>query len=794
MKNNSILPDISEKEQLESLYLFLSSYYQGVTNTSTNEELADYIKKNFAGIVEEYTVHGKKSAKLQDENGNRTSYSSFLLHFSLAEKFKSYCFLNSSIALQLLIAKHRKQDNKISLEEQGAHFAEIKTLLEEESKKLVENFKKEDEYIQSKEEVLQRKLDSVRHFTNPWPIYEEQFTKLKDQLANIYAADQSMVRMIEDFNTIKEFITQIKNEIFSSKEHFLDKTEECLALLLQADDPEKYSDILTIVEDVLAQGASRESKSSVQIRYLDALVTNLPTVTLPVEFSEGILAVKTVGFSKLAQKWLDYNVIPHLIDLWDNQEATFSHVVHIFSHLKNSISHAKKTSSSGHFAGEFNSLRQLIKKQNKNLADSRLIASEMEKSLSTEFKATNAYIESEYLKVPLQTNFNRFGLHQNTYLAILLRKAHLLFRKIRSSFSKKKKEKHEHDAIEKAIEIIETRNQGDPPDHYHSLFLGKNFIGDLFIVSRPTIKEKLTEQINQWKQGLHRSLAIVGDPLSGKSTIMDQLANYFPTNEVLYLKPDESLVVEGRKIKTTKNLNEALNHISRSLRSTRPLVLVDNLHLWKDKQNPLLVNMVALMDFIASNASNIMVVVALDNSLSIHLNSTVKFMDSFTHLLDTNTASFEEIHKAIMLRHGASHKELYEKDDKPMTDVQLRKRIMWLCRSYDFNIGAVLQAWTFCAKVEDENHVKFKAVNSHFNDFLTPVEMLVLKQCLVFGSSSELQLKSQFADRFETEFRPAIRKLLNLTILGRSSTGQLIVKESVRQDLYTLLKIKDLLS
>jgi len=794
MKNNSILAEPSEKEQLDSLYLSLSSYYQGVTNVSTNSELADYIKNNFTDLVEEYTVQGRKTAKIQEENGNKASYSSYLLHFAFAEKFKSFCFLNSMIALQLLIAKHRMRDNELSPDELDAHFVETKTLLEEESKKLVENFKKEDEYIQSKEEILQRKLDSVRHFTNPWSIYEDQIDKLKDQLTNIYATDQSMLGVIDDFNKIKESIAQIKNEIFNSKEHFLERTEECLALLIQADDPEKYGAILAIVEDVLAQGASRESKSSIQIRYLDALVTGLPTVNLPVEFSEGILTVKPLGFSKLVQKWLDYNVIPHLIDLWDNQEATFSHVVHIFSHLKNSISLAKKTSNSGHFAGEFNSLRLLIKKQNKNLADSRLIAAEMEKGLSIEFKATNAYIESEYLKVPLQTNFNRFGLQQNTYVAILLQKTQHFFSKIKNKFSKQKKEKHEHDTLEQAIEIIEIRNQGDPPDHYHSLFLGKNFIGDLFIVNRPDIKDKLAQQINQWKQGLHRSLAIVGDPLSGKSTIMDQLANYFPTNEVIYLKPDESLVVEGRKMKTTKNMNEALNHISRSLRSTRPLVLIDNLHMWKDKQYSLLTNMISLMDFISSNPSNLMVVVALDNALCVHLNSTVKFMDSFTHLLNTNTASFKEIYKAIMLRHGASHKELHEKDDKPMTDAQLRKRIMWLCKSYNFNIGAVLQAWTFCVNVEDENRVRFRAVNSHFNDFLTPVEMLVIKQCLVFGSSSELQLKTQFTDRFEAEFRPAIRKLLNLTILGRSSTGQLIVKESVRQDLYTLLKIKDLLS
>jgi hypothetical protein len=782
------------KAHLESLYETIRDYLQGAENFLDGKEMFEYIQSNFPVVLEQYIAKGNWCFEKEAKDGNEQNVYVYLLHYNFPEKFKSFCFLNRSLALQLAIAKHRQLDNKIAVEEWDNHFVACKKLLLQEGEAMLEAFQKEADYVQSKNEALGRKLESIKHFSNPWKIYHEQLDEISDQLSQIETANLQMLHTIEVFQSISDFVLQIHKDVSNANDSFLRKTQEILSLLNNAEAPEKLDAILIIINDLLENGASKESRTATQTRYLEDINSRLKTFDLPIEAVEGYLTFKNIPFTRLTQKWLDYHTIPYLIDLWDNQEANFSHILQVYSHLKSSVSLAKKAPNPTRLSAEINSLEQLLTKQKSYHEESKLIVEAIDNSISKEFKATDAYTKSEFLKVPLQTNFNRFGFEDNTVLNEISKKSRALFSNLSKRYVNGSKENHSHDALEKAIEIVELRTHLDPPDHYHSLFLNRNFIGDLFLVKRENIRDKFLTLIQQWKQGNHRALALVGDPLSGKSTIMDQLAHFFPSNEVIYLKPDEDLVVEGRKIKTSKNLQEALSHIERSFRSTRRVILLDDLTLWKDPNNSLFENMISLMDFISSNSTDVMVVISITNSLLVHLDSTVRFSEGFTHLIETNLTSYDQIYKAIMLRHGASHRKLYNKEGNPLTGKQIRRNILWLCRSYNNNLGAVLQAWTFCTVPEEDYKVIFTLRNTHFNDFLSSEEMLILKQCLIFGSSSELQLKKQFATRFDAEFRPAVRKLLNLGILDRNAGGSLIVKENVRQDLYIMLKIKDLLA
>lgn len=785
---------MENQDHLKQFYQALHSYLEGATACGDGEELFEYIQSNFQVLAGVYIEQGEHVYMNEANEGNDLNLIVYFLHFAYPDKFKTFCFLNISLALQLAIAKQRQLDEKITKKEWNQHFEECSSLLQTEGESFLASFKKEIEHSLSKDDVLERKLESIKHFSNPWKVYKAQMEQVLEQLKQIEDANLQMLHSIKVFQSISDFVQQIYKEVTNTNSNFLSQSEECLSLLNKSESPDKFDSILSIVEDLLENGANKESKTATQTRYLEDIINRLKTIDLPIESNEGRLVLKNIPYTKLTQKWLDYNTIPYLIDLWDNQEANFSHILQVYSQLKNSVTLAKKAPNPARLAAEINSLEKLIVKQKTFQSESELIIQSIEKSIGPEFKATDAYSKEDFLKVPLQTNFNRFGVQQYSVITTNSDKSKKIFSKLSKRYVSDKKENHSHDALEKAIEIVELRTHQDQPDHYHSLFLNRNFIGDLFLVNRETIKVKMLGLIEQWNQGNHRALALVGDPLSGRSTIMDQLAHYFPTSDVIYLKPDEDLVVEGRKIKTTKNLNEALTHINKSIRSTRPVLLIDDLPYWKDKNTSLFENMLSLMEFIASNSSKVMVVITITNSLLVHLNSTVKFSDVFTHLVEANVTSFEKIYKAIMLRHGASHRKLYDKDDKPMSSQQIRKNINILCKSYNNNLGAVLQAWTFCTEPQEDYKVKFTLRDAHFNDFLSPVEMLIIKQCLTFGSSSELQLKNLFATRFEPEFKPAIRKLLNLGILDRNAGGYLIVKESVRHDLYIMLKIKELLA
>ncbi len=287
---------------------------------------------------------------------------------------------------------------------------------------------------------------------------------------------------------------------------------------------------------------------------------------------------------------------------------------------------------------------------------------------------------------------------------------------------------------------------------------------------------------------------MLGDPLSGKSTLLEFGSHLFKSKDVHFLVPGAEISIEGRKLKSGRNLSETLAFVKRSVSNTKPILVIDDLHLWRDKDSSLLANVSALIEFVSANASRVFVIVGTTNSLRMHLDSRLPFSQTFTNLLDINTATFAEIYKAVMLRHGASHREIFEKEGKMMNDNQLRKKISWLAKKFDYNIGAVLQAWIFCTDIEPDGSIRFTEKEIHLNDFLSTTELLILKNCLLFGYCSDLELKILFSDRYETEYKPAVRKLLNIGVLDRDNSGFLIVKNSVRQDLYAILKYHELLA
>ena len=647
--------------------------------------------------------------------------------------------------------------------------------------------------MHTKAEVLKRKLDSVKHLVNPWQLYQNQIDTLIAQHSEIDLSYKSIAQTIEDYSLIKELVLQMRGDVLAVNKLLAEKVEKSLVELKNLAQKEELDPLIKEFEALVSLTMRHEIRSETRMRTLEDLVNKLPVLTVPIGSKEGYLIQRKIDYRKATQKWMDYEILPYLIDLWDNEEATFSHLLNVASQIKSSLQVAKKMQNPSGFLGEIASLSALVSEQQGTIAKSGEMVNHIDVQLETKFKVTEIYKEEEYLKVPLQTNFARFtGSKPGNFGKITL-----LFKKFFDNLGKQVKEvndKTPHQKLETALEILETRNEKESPDHYHSLFLNRNFIGDLFLVKRTKYETELEKIVSYWNKGQNRSLAVVGDPLSGKSTLLEFGTHLFQSNEVHFLKPDSDLTIEGRKFRTSQDLGEALSFIRRSLSNSKPILVIDDLHLWRSSTNSLIANASALVDFITSSASKAFVIVGISNSLRIHLDTRIPFSLGFTNLIDINTASLEEIFKAVMLRHGASHRPIFEKENQAMKELDLRKKISWLSKKYDYNIGAVLQAWIFCTDIEQDGSIRFTEKETHLNDFLSTSELLILKNCLLFGYSSDLELKQQFTDRFELEFKPAIRKMLNIGILDRDGSGNLILKNSVRQDIYSILKYRELLA
>ncbi|MEN2281037.1 ATP-binding protein [Algoriphagus sp. SE2] len=768
----------------------LTEFYNQVKSQTGSESLYDLIIQKYPKLLESFLSFGKSLIPSDEKQELLSSHEVYLWHYFSPEKFKNISLLIRDTLLQLSIAQNRVKEHRVTKEGVEKHFQASKELLLTEINALYNDIEGMDKLLLEKEGALGRKLESIQHLKNPWSVYSEQLNTIQEHINIIHSSKGLVKETIVSFTLIRSNLERMGVEIRNENDFFLLKTTESLELLSQIDSQQKLKEGLNWIENLLEDLMKYNEKKENQIRTLEDWVESLKSFTIPVGTEDGLLLEKSIDFKKTTTKWLDYYILQDVMELWEDQESLTTRVKHVLSSLRGSLSILIKTESLSDFRVEKETLEKLLAEERKNKKRSLELLSHIDELMKKDFAVTQLYIESEYLKVPLQTSFTRLGSNNHGFEKKISLAIKTLWSKISRQYEEAK-EKTPHQELEKALKIIETRSTKPNTDHYHALFLTKNFVGDLFLVSRTGIENQLEETVRQWNQGSGRSILLSGDSFSGKTTLAEYISKHYFAKRTITLNPNSDIIVEGRKFRTSKNLKEALDFIKRSVSNSAPLVILDDLHQWRDQEYSLLENMKALMDFISNQSQRVLICATISSILLKHLDSRIPFSITFTKLHSVSKSTNEEIFKAIMLRHGASHKDVLEQEKKPLTDRQLEKKILSLTKMYDYNLGAVLQAWTYCTDILDTDQVRFVDRDIQLNDFLSDEEVLILKYCLLYGYGSELELKEFFTTRFENYIKPSIRKLLTINILGRNEAGFLVVKDSLKQEIHMLLNDRE---
>lgn len=768
----------------------LGDFHEKVKSQEDSELLYELIHREFPKFIAHFLSVGQSLIPSDEKQRLQPSHEVYLWHYFFPEKFKNLSLLNRDSILQLSIAQNREKEHRISKEGISDHFRSCQELLIKEISIIHLEMHGESKLLLEKEGALDRKLEAIQHLKNPWEVYHNQLDTILHQFNEIHTAKGLIKETIVSFTLIRSNLERMGMEIRKEDELFLLKTTETLELLSQIDTQEKLKEGLDWIEDLLEDLMKLDGKKENQIRALEDWVESLKSFTIPVGTADGLLLEKSIDFKKTTTKWLDYYILQDVTELWEEQESLTTRVKHVLSSIRGSLSILIKTESLSSFHGEKETLEELLKLERKNNTRSLELLSHIDTLMKKDFAVTQLYVTSEYLKVPLQTSFSRLSNNNHTFEKKVALAVKMIWSKIGRQYEEAK-EKTPHQELERALKIIDNRSIKPNTDHYHALFLTKNFVGDLFLVPRIGIENQLEDTVKQWNQGNGRSILLSGGPFSGKTTLAEHLSKHFFAKRTILLQPETDIIVEGRKYRTSKDLKEALNFVKRSVSSTAPLLILDDLHQWRDHEHTLLMNMKALMDFISNQSERILICATISEVLQKHLDSRIPFSLAFTTLQNATKSTSDEIFKAIMLRHGASHKDVIEKSGNLLNDRQLEKKISSLTRLFDYNLGAVLQAWTFCTDILDSDQVRYVEKEIQLNDFLSDEEVLILKYCLLYGYGSELELKEFFTSRFDSDIKPSIRKLLTINVLGRNEEGQLIVKDSVKQEIYMLLSDRE---
>jgi hypothetical protein len=259
---------------------------------------------------------------------------------------------------------------------------------------------------------------------------------------------------------------------------------------------------------------------------------------------------------------------------------------------------------------------------------------------------------------------------------------------------------------------------------------------------------------------------------------------------VIRLSPKTIVHCNGRKHQTTFDLGAALDFVKRyNYKSLRLMIWIDDLETWADADNLITENVRKLKKFIDNYSNQIFVMVSISNWAKAHLNSVYDIDRMFQANFNLDRMNIEEIQRAILIRHGATHRTLVDNNLEEVKRKQLIKMVQKVSRAGEGNIGEVLNLWALSIQLLDEEQVQFSFPQTYaMPDFINPDIGIVLSTIMMEKRTNEYRLRKQFGKAFEEKYKSIVQRLISVGLLVRYIDNYLEVNEIVVNEVGRLLE------
>jgi len=775
MDNNKLheIPTTAVKRiAINTLALFteqLDVYIKMLQEEQTRAELELLITGFFtAQILHGFHYLGESLVHTADlQKNNDVLKACYLVTYTCATPVKNLVILHRDVLLELTKNAVYEHDAKYPQDKLMAHVRASNQALLQAALDTRDTVLREEKELGLRKKSVQLVNRAMNNMASPWPSYSRQFIDIAAQMDSIITAHTSVL---------------INHDLFADLKKVLKGIDVQFQLLLT-----HYNETIKAVSDKIAvqdqaagdygidQALERASQMgnvqrSVQLNEdIKAITAQLQLEELPVDSYGGVLKIRGLQLARTVQKWLDYEIYPLLADLYAIEENLKLKIHLRLTGLKNLLNLNKENP-----VFELSRVFNIVDEELAAASElSRQIKSSIAVKLDKELHVGAFYSHENFLNVPIQTTTEKSRKDFLTKGITGFKKA----QKLVKSWYKENTYVSSRSALQETTMCIADRMRFTELDHYDSLFMNRNFIGDLFYIVRKEEEAVFKRAVQEWNASFAKAVLITGRTSSGKSTFMQQTIKRAVKSEVIYLQPHSTITIDGRKFSTTASLVHALEHVKKSsqVHRSRPILCIDNLESWQDYENNVLDNIRALLRFIEEESQDVFVVVTCSSMFRHHMNHRFSFDDHFASILDMSRSGTKEIIKAVSIRHETSHKVLINASGRTLTKTKMQKEITALASQLSNNIGAVLQSWAFHTELVGEEEVRLINPEHEFISFFNEVELSILKQVVIYKQTSERLLKRVTAREYDPKYKASLKRLINIKILQRNLEGQLLV-------------------
>jgi hypothetical protein len=777
--------DTIEETPKQSLVEFekqLGLYTNELSKIKSPQDLKHSITNTFIQLANSFILLSDYTCTSCDQ-----AQETYLINYKLSEDYKNLIILHRDVFLELNKVSIYIKEKQVSDQDSVNHFKSSFTELDNATKEFVNIVTQEKQKLKKDSKSNQKSKRLLSFHQNPWELYKTQYLTLMNQFSLIQDNNKKLLETVEIFNRLKQItidanndyklvVGEVKSTISYLKEHIKDAIS--------------LSTLSSYIDDKIKSNLFSESSYNVFVENLNKQIDELTHFSIYIAPQDGLLVIREIDFNKKTQKWFDYQILPDFMDLVTLDTNLKNKYQSNLINLKNRIQLAKSDANNENLNFIIRSFTLFLDEISTIEVKSNHIIEQINTKVKTQLLASNLLKGMPFLEVTLNSSLSIEGNTLINNIKAFLKNKNLY---LSSRYKASTNHKFKTD-FELGTQCIAHRMLKSEKGYYDSLFLSKQFVGDLFLISRKSQESKLEETVNIWRNGNNKSALITGERLSGRSTFLEYNSKKLFGKDVVVLNPENHAVIGGRKFRTTRNLKEALQYVkNNNLNANEPCVVIDDLELWRDSDHGLIDNVRALIDFIESESDTVFVMVSITNKMLNHLDNRLNFSNVFSNIIDVSIAEKHEIMEALLLRHGAAHRELMSENNEPISNHMVQKIASNLCKKNNYNnIGETLQSWTYNIFVGENEEIMLKESNHEFLDFFTLQEKIILKQALIFKTISEINLKQVTALAYESNFKSALRRLINTKVLLRETKGDLFINPMVVNDVSRIINKKNI--
>lgn len=712
-------------------------------------------------------------------------YEQYVMHYQRIPQIKDLALLYRDCLFQSYRAQILFHQHELDKDQYQRHKNSIQEALSNATEEIRDQCKRTDQPDDRKKRQLQR----WKHMLPPWDVYRDQLTRIKDQSTNLQESFTVLLEGASSFDYIQSQYLALFADQQDNLAHLISELESLLERL-EGKEEISPSKMQTLLNEYSMEIEEEDHSTLYEVRHICA---ELPSKhTYVVDIDGGMLLQDEIDLKRAATHWLEVEINPTMQEIVDFVESAKQKTKLMLDNLRNQSIARQATENPDQPTVDFyNPILQKIEELN-NLHHLIVELAEPAQNLMRDNFNLSDIIkpDANFLPITLQHTIRQLGGQNIRWLQNINTQKDNVTRWFRTVKHRVEQEESTSTS-EKVSRYIQSRGTDPECHHYLSVFATKGFVGSSFAVGRKSEHERIQRLLGQWRQGFRGSAILTGPRHCGKTFLGEWLINaYVPPKQLIELHPSNVLDIAGRKLETKHDLGEALGFIKKYGLDNEPLLWIDDLELWHSHTHPLGYNLEALTRFCDQYSNKCFVLVSLNKWAYQNYHISQNLNSAFLTSMDLDKMSMDEIQRAILIRHGATHQKLFDKEGIELKSTDFQEMIKKITRATEGNIGEAMMWWSTTVR---------KQGNKIFSQYLSPYqfppiedldEKLIIDQLVIYKRMSDYELRQIFGPSFAKKYRNILRRLLSSGIIQRRDDGLLQIRDSVVNKLGKSLDLK----